>query len=112
MIVNVLKDFTFSRNGIHAECAVKGTPVDIPDELLIGLMTERYVAVPDAVPTPVVIVDVSDQRTDKSAPVVISATTFDPSTATLEELQTFLRSKGIQFHHKAGVEKLRALVSA
>lgn len=109
MIVNVLKDFTFSRNGIHAECAVKGTTVDVPDGLLIGLMTERYIAVPDVAAAPVLapVVAIVDESL-----VPDPATTFDPSTATVEELQAFLRSKGIRFHHNAGVEKLRALVPA
>lgn len=47
MLVDVLKPFPFSRNGIAIEQAVEG-PLDLPEALVTGLETEGYVTKAEA----------------------------------------------------------------
>jgi hypothetical protein len=44
MLCTILKPFAFSSDGIHAEQAVVGRDMDIPDEFITGLENEGYVA--------------------------------------------------------------------
>lgn len=97
MLVTALKDFPFSRNGIHIERAQEGKPVDVPDDLLIGLIAAGNVAMPDGT-------TVTDHGN-----VDRTGNGFDPSTATVEELRAYLTEKSIKFHPNAGLNKLRAL---
>lgn len=39
-----MKDFRFSRNGLTTEDAVKGQPVNVPENLVAGLERERFIA--------------------------------------------------------------------
>ena len=43
MLVEVLKPFPFSRDGITEEQAIVGVPADIPDHLIRGLERAKYV---------------------------------------------------------------------
>lgn len=43
MLVEVLKPFPFSRDGITEEQAIVGVPADIPEHLIRGLERAKYV---------------------------------------------------------------------
>lgn len=43
MLVEIVKPFPFSRDGITEERATAGNPADIPDHLIPGLKREGYV---------------------------------------------------------------------
>lgn len=43
MLVEVLKPFPFSRDGVTAEQAVVGVPADVPDHLVRGLERAKYI---------------------------------------------------------------------
>jgi hypothetical protein len=43
MLVDVLRPFTFSRDGVTPEPATPGVPVDVPDAYAAGLEAEGYV---------------------------------------------------------------------
>lgn len=47
---HILKNFMFSKNGIHAQEAVAGHNVDIPDHLVPGLAKEGFVSFDAPVP--------------------------------------------------------------
>ena len=39
-----LKDFPFSRDGVNEEQAIKGQTVNVPENLVAGLVHERFIA--------------------------------------------------------------------
>ncbi|MCG8445911.1 MAG: hypothetical protein MI753_09370 [Hyphomicrobiales bacterium] len=47
MLCKILKPFPFSRDGINAEHAKPSDQINIPDNLVPGLLKERYVTVLD-----------------------------------------------------------------
>lgn len=106
MDVTALKSFPFSRDGITIEHAVEGTTVNIPDDILIGLHGSGHIAFPgESVEHKPVEVKIIDNRSDTTEQNV----TFDPTTATVEELRAHLTASGVKFHYKAGIDKLREL---
>lgn len=44
MLVKVIRDFAFSRDGFRTELAKAGSEVDIPDRLVAGLTAEGFLA--------------------------------------------------------------------
>lgn len=105
MLVKIVKEFPFAPDGLRTKLVKPGDPdINVPDHLLVGLMTAGFISVEGVGETATVI---TVDQTDVQA---LGSDGFDKNTASVDELRAYLTSKGISFHHKAGADKLRSLV--